>query len=95
MKIELDIPTEFTHQFAEDRFEEFFERVSHDLEHVLCGRYEEETLEMMKTAFMKAKPSLRSDDNQTVCNRTIVVNPSDPKSVTAAREYLQILTENL
>jgi len=54
MKIEIEIPTAFEQDFAVDRFAEFFDRVLADMGCV-CGRYEEETAEMFKKAFQKAK----------------------------------------
>lgn len=88
MEIKLKIPKEFMYDFVNGRFGEFFERISVDLKHLVCGQYEEKTLEMMKDAFANAIPLSCSDKDQT-----IVVDPSDPKSVTAAYEYLQKICE--
>lgn len=53
MTIQLEIPKEFVCDYTRDRFEEFFGRVFADIEQtgILCGRYECETIEMMKAAF--------------------------------------------
>lgn len=55
MTIQLEIPKEFVCDYR-DRFEEFFGRVLGDVERtgVLCGRYECETIEMMKVAFKES-----------------------------------------
>lgn len=53
--ITIKIPKEFKNDFNNDRFEEFFERVSADIDNTgLCGNYEKETAEMLKEAFKKA-----------------------------------------
>ena len=51
MKITIEIPKEFEKDFIDDKFNDFFERISADLEYVVCGRYEIETLKMMHHAF--------------------------------------------
>lgn len=46
------IPKEFIRDYKADGFKEFFERVACDTKDgVLCGRYEQETIEMFKKAF--------------------------------------------
>ena len=57
MKIEIDIPKEFEGDYNFDKFEDFFMRVSYDIEmneylnRYHCGNYEKETAEM----FVKKK----------------------------------------
>ena len=55
MKITIEIPKEFEKDFIDDKFNNFFERISADLEYVVCGRYEKETLKMMHHAFYDAQ----------------------------------------
>ena len=58
MKIEIEIPKEFEGDYNSDRFEDFFMRVSYDIEmemngysNGICGNYEKETAEMFVKAF--------------------------------------------
>lgn len=55
MQITIEIPKEFEKDFTDDKFNDFFERISADLEYVVCGRYEKETLKMMHHAFYDAR----------------------------------------
>lgn len=55
MKITIEVPKEFEKDFTDDKFNDFFERISADLEYVVCGRYEKETLKMMHHAFYDAQ----------------------------------------
>lgn len=56
MTIQLEIPKEFVCDYTRDRFKEVFERVFADIEQtgILSGRYERETIEMMKKAFKES-----------------------------------------
>lgn len=65
MKIEIDIPKEFEKDFNEDKFKDFFKRAIADLDNnsVLCGRYEKETLEMLKKAFTNSKKIEKQDNH--------------------------------
>lgn len=60
MKIEIEIPKEFEGDYNFDKFEDFFMRVSHDIEtnkylnRYLCGNYEKETAEMFVKAFQNS-----------------------------------------
>lgn len=58
MKIEIEIPKEFEGDYNADKFEDFFMRVSYDIEmemngyvNGICGNYEKETAEMFAKAF--------------------------------------------
>lgn len=58
MKIEIEIPKEFEVDYNADKFEDFFMRVSYDIEMEMnryfdgiCGNYEKETAEMFAKAF--------------------------------------------
>ena len=58
MKIEIEIPKEFEVDYNSDRFEDFFTRVSYDIEmemngyfNGICGNFEKETAEMFVEAF--------------------------------------------
>lgn len=59
MKIEIEIPKEFEVDYNADKFEDFFMRVSYDIEMEMngysnggiCGNYEKETAEMFVKAF--------------------------------------------
>ena len=57
MKIEIEIPKEFQVDYNADKFEDFFMRVSYDIEAKMngysdgiCGNYEKETAEMFAKA---------------------------------------------
>lgn len=62
MKIEIEIPKEFEKDYNFDKFEDFFMRVSYDIEkemegysnRYLCGNYEKETAEMFVKAFQNS-----------------------------------------
>lgn len=60
MKIEIEIPKEFEKDYQDNKFKEFFMRVSHDIEtnkyfnRYLCGNYEKETAEMFVKAFQNS-----------------------------------------
>lgn len=54
MKVLIDIPEEFELDYATDRFAEFFLRSRADM-HNCCGKYEQETAEMMEKAFAESK----------------------------------------
>lgn len=57
MTISLEIPSEFESDYDNDRFLDFFRRVSEDIDcSGLCGNYEAETIEMMACAFNESKP---------------------------------------
>ena len=63
MKLIIDIPKEFENHFGWDRFAESFDRIYNDIEHdirldidhVLSGNHELETIEMLKNAFKSAE----------------------------------------
>ena len=54
MKILIDIPKEFEADYNTDRFAEFFHRCFSDMG-TCCGKYEQETAEMMEKAFTESK----------------------------------------
>ena len=54
MKILIDIPKEFEVDYNTDRFAEFFHRCFADMG-TCCGKYEQETAEMMEKAFTESK----------------------------------------
>ena len=59
MKIVIDIPEEFENHFNSDRFEDSLARVASDIESfgfVLAGRYEQETITMLRKALKNAIP---------------------------------------
>lgn len=50
--VTLRIPREFVVDYVDNRFEEFFRRIRADIDYKhLCGRYEDEIVEMMRLAF--------------------------------------------
>lgn len=60
-KIEIEIPKEFEGDYNADKFEDFFMRVSYDIEMEMngyfdgiCGNYEKETAEMFAKAFQNS-----------------------------------------
>ena len=50
MKIQIEIPEEFTGEFNQNRFQETLERLIADAE-LVAGRYEKETAQMLIKAF--------------------------------------------
>ena len=68
MRIEIDIPKEFEEHFKQDKFKDSFERIMADIKHSLynrdclcAGRYEYETIEMLKNALENSKPAYSVD----------------------------------
>ena len=72
MDIKLHIPKEFEKDFLgnwlpgidKGGFTDFFERIKCDLKtsnHIMCGNYEFETLEMLQKAFLDAKNAMESE----------------------------------
>lgn len=59
MQIVIDIPKEFEEHFNSDRFEDSLARVASDIESFgfqLSGRYEKETITMLRKAIKKGTP---------------------------------------
>ena len=59
MKIVIEIPKEFEDHFNSDRFEDSLARIASDIESFgfrLAGRYEKETITMLREAFKKGTP---------------------------------------
>lgn len=68
MKIEIEIPKEFEEHFKNDKFKDSFEKIMTDIEYssedrkcLYAGRYEFETIEMLKAAFENSKPAYNID----------------------------------
>lgn len=63
MKIIVEIPDEFISHFDADRFGESFGRILADISYCdgISGRYERETIEMLRAAFHNAR---RADDGK-------------------------------
>ena len=58
MRLIINIPKEFEQDFNKDRFEDSFARVASDIESFgfqLAGRYEQETITMLREAFRNCK----------------------------------------
>ena len=55
MKILIDIPEEFEIDYRTDRFSDFFDRVKADMNFIICGQYESETADILKSAFAESK----------------------------------------
>lgn len=56
MRVQVEIPKEFEEDYRKDRFVDFFERVTADIDfRGLCGKYEAETAEMLKVAFIDSR----------------------------------------
>ena len=55
MKVLIDIPAEFELDYRTDRFRDFFERATADMD-VMCGKYERETAEVLSKAFQQSIP---------------------------------------
>ena len=52
MKVEIDIPKDFTGDYIADKFKDFFSRVIADIDcKGMCGRYEKEIAEMFLKVF--------------------------------------------
>ena len=57
MRLIIDIPKEFEEHFNNDRFQESFKRILHDInsnESLLTGLYEEELIRMLSESINKA-----------------------------------------
>lgn len=54
MKMLINIPDEFEIDYRTDRFADFFDRVKADM-NFLCGQYESETADILKSAFAESK----------------------------------------
>ena len=68
MRIEIEIPKEFEEHFNHDKFKDSLERIMADIKHSLengdclcAGRYEYETIEMLKKAFEDSKSAYNVD----------------------------------
>ena len=61
MKITIEIPEEFEADWNYDRFEETLLRLRHDA-HLIAGRYEKETAEMLIDAFKNATVNEGEDE---------------------------------
>ena len=68
MRIEIEIPKEFEEHFKQDKFKDSLERIMADIKHSLengdclcAGRYEYETIEMLKDALENSKQSYSVD----------------------------------
>ena len=68
MRIEIEIPKAFEEHFKQDKFKDSFERIMADIKHSLengdclcAGRYEYETIEMLKKAFEDSKSAYDID----------------------------------
>jgi len=61
MEIIVELPDEFISHFDADRFDESFGRILADISYFdgISGRYERETIEMLRAAFHNAR---RADD---------------------------------
>ena len=56
MKVVIEIPNDFTIDYARDKFKDFFSRVITDIDcKGMCGRYEKEIADMFLTAFDNSK----------------------------------------
>lgn len=67
MKVVIDIPKDFTGDYAADKFKDFFSRVISDIDcNGMCGRYEKEIAEMFLKAFDDSEESY---DVNTVVNQ--------------------------
>jgi hypothetical protein len=73
MRIEIEIAKEFEKEFNKDRFEESLSRLLHD-SHLLAGKYERETAEMLIEAFKNAKPAYDVDN---VCRKLSEIRDID------------------
>lgn len=74
MQIVIDIPKEFEEHFKTDKFEDSLARVASDIESFgfnLSGRYEQETITMLRKAFKNGTPldleGLKSDMKALNC----------------------------
>lgn len=76
MKVEIDIPKDFTGDYIADKFKDFFSRVIADIDcNGMCGRYEKEIAEMFLKAFDDSEEKIfcncqhnsNSRDNEPCC----------------------------
>ncbi len=65
MELIINIPKEFEEYFNNDRFQESFKRILHDInsdEFLLIGLYEEELIRMLSKSINKAKRFLKESE---------------------------------
>lgn len=76
MKVIIDIPNDFTGDYIDDRFKDFFSRVIADIDcKGMCDRYEKEIAEMFLKAFDDSEEKIpcncqhnsNSRDNEPCC----------------------------
>lgn len=76
MKVVIDIPSDFTGDYIDDRFKDFFSRVIADIDcKGMCDRYEKEIAEMFLKAFDDSEEKIpcncqhnsSSRDNEPCC----------------------------
>lgn len=80
MKVTIEIPKEFERDYDTDRFKDFFSRVMCDIKDgTLCGKYEQETAEMLMNAFRESEVArcTAADYLEKMCSRTASDNLSN------------------
>lgn len=59
MRITIEIPPEFLSDYTQDKFQDFFSRVTTDIVNSnydgMCGNYEVETAQMLEKAFQNSQ----------------------------------------
>lgn len=75
MKLVVEIPEEFEHDWNDDKFHDCFERVLADLGGMyrVSGRYEKETIKMLEGAFRDAKECEPKDSKKDVLDRYLIL----------------------
>lgn len=74
MKVVIEIPDDFTIDYARDKFKDFFSRVITDIDcKGMCGRYEKEIAEMFITAFDNSKElsGMDTDRSKVIINNLL------------------------
>lgn len=74
MKVVIEIPDDFTIDYARDKFKDFFSRVITDIDcKGMCGRYEKEIADMFLTAFDNSKElsGMDADRSKVIINNLL------------------------
>ena len=71
MKVLIDIPEAFELDYRTDRFRDFFERVTADMD-VMCGRYERETAEVLSKAFQESISYDSEENSERRCSMRLI-----------------------
>ena len=98
MEIVIKIPKEFEDELKKDRFKDSLARVASDIESFgfqLAGRYEQETITMLRKAFRNCTPLPeghgRLIDGDKVLDDIIKKNPASVSKTEKSKEYARLV----